>query len=161
MECFQIEFVSELLLRFVAQLDADPPTLPLISFIISGLRWERIKRGPRSRPAATTRLTLRNSSPATAGELSRQPTTLSSFETRSFPTRPRCYPRSFTFYVAFPSAPFSFCALIQASTRSFNRSKGIAPPSRISSWNAFRSNLSPSSFFASSRSAKMVNCPIL
>jgi RimJ/RimL family protein N-acetyltransferase len=32
------------------------------------------------------------------------------FETRSLPTLTRCYPRSFTFYVAHPIAPFGFRA---------------------------------------------------
>jgi hypothetical protein len=68
-----------------------------------------------------------------------------SIETRSLPTLARCHPRSFTFYVADPSAPFTRCgrtttpqAFSKSSVVSTSRStrRLLTIPSRISGTSA-------------------------
>src|SRR5581483_3792571 len=70
--------------------------------------------------------------------------------------------RSFIYLLAQRSATcLPFCAAIHASVRASSTSSGRAPPFSISSWKARMSNLSPSSFFARSRSARNLSWPIL
>jgi hypothetical protein len=48
----------------------------------------------------------------------------SNIETRSPPTLARCFPRSFTFYVAFPNAPFGLSVCPSMSLPDPARIKG-------------------------------------
>jgi hypothetical protein len=56
---------------------------------------------------------------------------------------------------------FDLCCAIHLSVRASRRSRGRVPPSSISSWNLWRSNLGPNSFWARSRSSRILSCPSL
>ena len=53
---------------------------------------------------------------------------LSCFETCSLPALARCFPRSFTFYVADPSAPFTRCQLRYSASSFFQIVRGKHQP---------------------------------